>query len=155
MRSDSDDMVKVEFRMTDEDGETDVETLWATPMGKDLYRLENSPWFAYGVSFLDIVRAKAADEGFPVFEAVAEKSGNRTVRIILDPPAETGNNSAEILDELVVLGASYEGMNSKYMAVNIEAHVDFGRVCEFLTNRSIQWEHADPTYAQLCPDAPD
>ena len=55
------DMTKVAFRITDEEGETDVETLWATPLGNHLYRLENSPWFAYGVSFLDVVRARPDD----------------------------------------------------------------------------------------------
>ena len=153
MPGDYDDLVKIEFRVTDETGETDVETLWATPLGNDLYRLENSPWFAYGVSFLDTVRARSAANNLPVFEAVVKKSGNRTVRVILDPPAEAGNSSAEMLDELVALGASYEGLNPKYMAVNIEAHVDFVRICRFLTERKVQWEHADPTYAQINSDA--
>ncbi|GAB4366118.1 MAG: hypothetical protein Kow00114_23830 [Kiloniellaceae bacterium] len=149
------DMVKIEIRITDAEGDTEVETLWATPMGKDLYRLENSPWFAYGVSYLDIVQARAEGDGFPVFNTVVEKSGNRTVRIILDPPAEEANASAEILDALVTMGATYEGANPSYMAVNIEPHVDFAAICRFLTERSVQWEHADPTYDQMYPTNPN
>lgn len=147
------DMTKVEFRITDDAGETDVETLWATPLGNDLYRLENSPWFAYGVSFRDVVRARPDYEGgFPVFETVVEKSGNRTLRLLLDPPAEDGNESQRLLDRLVELGASYEGANRRYMALNIEAHEDLARICRFLTERALEWEHADPTYEALHPD---
>ncbi|MGF1632175.1 MAG: DUF4265 domain-containing protein [Kiloniellaceae bacterium] len=150
MPGDYDDLVKIEFRGTGETGEAEVETLWATPLGDDLYRLENSPCFAYGVSLLDTVRARSAANGLPVFEAVVKKSGNRTVRVILDPPAEAGNSSAGMLDELVALGASYEGASRKYMAVNIGPEVDLERVCRFLTEEAVQWEHADPTYEALC-----
>ena len=151
----TDEMVKIEFRVEDSDGGTDVETLWATPMGNNRYRVENSPWFAYGVSFLDIVRALPAAEGFPVFECVVEKSGNYTVRMILETPAEEGNRSANILSDLVALGASYEGANGKFIALNIESQADFQRVCRFLTDNNLRWEHADPTYEALYPNSGD
>jgi hypothetical protein len=146
-------LAKIEFRVTDEAGDVDVETLWATPLGGDLYRLENSPWFAYGVSYLDVVRARSDGDGFPVFEEVVEKSGNRTLRIILKPPAEDGNESSKLLDELLSLGASYEGATGSFMAVNVDPGSDFGRICCFLTDHGVEWEHADPTYAELYPTA--
>ena len=31
----------------------EVETLWATPVGEGEYRLENSPFYAYRLSWLD------------------------------------------------------------------------------------------------------
>jgi hypothetical protein len=31
-----------------EDGSADVETLWATHLGADEYKLDNSPFYAYG-----------------------------------------------------------------------------------------------------------
>ena len=147
------DMVKVAFEVGDADAGCEVETLWATPLGGDLYRLQNTPWFAYGVSYLDVVRARAVDDRLPVFEAVVEKSGNRTVRLILDRPAEPGNRSAEILDALAALGAGYEGANHKYLAVNIGPEVDFEHVCRLLSEKAAQWEHADPTYEELYPDS--
>lgn len=146
-------MAKIEFRVVDDKGGVDVETLWATPLGEDLYRLENSPWFAYGVSYQDIVRARVDGESFPVFEEVVEKSGNRTLRIILKPPAEDGNESSMLLDELVSLGTSYEGATGSFMAVNVDPGSDFARVCSLLTERGVEWEHADPTYAELYPTA--
>jgi len=147
------DMVKIAFEIGDQEAGFECETLWATPLGGDLYRLQNTPWFAYGVSYLDVVRARAIDDGFPVFEAVVEKSGNRSVRLILDPPAEPGNRSSEILDALAATGAGYEGANHKYLAVNIGPEVDFDGVCRLLTEKAVQWEHADPTYEELYPDS--
>ncbi len=48
---------KVLFRIDNEDGSSDVETLWATSLGPDRFRIENSPFYAYSVSWLDVVLA--------------------------------------------------------------------------------------------------
>lgn len=45
---------KVLFRVEYEDDDTaDVETLWAFDLGEDNYRIDNLPYFAYGVSWND------------------------------------------------------------------------------------------------------
>jgi hypothetical protein len=49
---------------------------------------------------------------------------NRTVRVILDPPVATGNESEDILGEIVSLGCGYEGANKSYIAVNIPPSAD-------------------------------
>ena len=41
----------------------DVETLWAVPVGENLYRLDNSPFFAYRVSWEDVVHAEPDSDG--------------------------------------------------------------------------------------------
>jgi hypothetical protein len=131
-----------------EDGQ--VETLWATPLGNALYRLDNSPWFAYGVSWQDTIEAHVIEEdGLPVFQRVIEKSGNRTLRLLLDPPADQSVESQEVLNKLVELGCSYEGANPKYIAISIPPSVDLWAVCDFLTETGHRWEHADPTYEEL------
>ena len=57
---------KVLFRAPNEDGSADVETLWATHLGADNYKLDNSPFYAYGVSWEDVVSAPfSSEEGFP------------------------------------------------------------------------------------------
>jgi uncharacterized protein DUF4265 len=56
-----------------------VETLWALPVGKDRYRLRNSPGYAYGVSFDDVVFAPASN-GRPTFESVVKPGGHFTLR---------------------------------------------------------------------------
>jgi len=144
---------KVLFRVPNEDGSAEVETLWATSLGEDKYRLDNSPFWAYGVSWEDVVSAPfSEDEGFPTFQAVASKSGNRTVRVILDPPIESGNASEKMLQGLAAIGCTYEGMSNKYVSVNIPPSVALDLVREYLIENNATWEHADPPYETLFPE---
>ena len=144
---------KVLFRVPDDDGTANVETLWATRLGGDAYKLDNSPFYAYGVSWEDVVSAPfSADEGFPTFERVVSKSGNKTVRVIFDLAIEEGNASARVAAGLVALGCSYEGANRKYLSVNVPPEIDLEAVRAYLIEQEATWEHADPTYAELFPD---
>jgi Domain of unknown function (DUF4265) len=144
---------KVLFRVSEEDGSAQVETLWATSLGGDQYKLDNSPFYAYSVSWEDVVYAPHDPaEGRPTFQRVVKKSGNRTVRVIFDPPVEDGNRSDKMLQGLVALGCSYEGANRGYMSINIPAEVKLQHVREYLIFKEAQWEHADPSHSELFPD---
>ena len=141
---------KVLFRVPNQDGTTEVETLWATHIESDNYKLDNSPFYAYGVSWEDMVSAPFnSEEGHPTFHHVVSKSGNRTVRVVFDPPIEPGNRSDGIVQRLITLGCSYEGANRKYISVNIPPHVELEPVRKYLIECDVTWEHADPTYDQL------
>lgn len=141
---------KVLFRVPYEDGSTQVEILWAYELGADKYRLDNLPFFAYGVSVADVVLAPFVDEeGFPTFQQVLEKSGNRTIRVIFEPPLEPGNKSRVLLDQLVLRGAEYEGANPTFVVLNIPPKVDFDGVVKMLLDAQVQWEHVDPTYDEV------
>jgi hypothetical protein len=143
---------KVLFRVPNEDGSAEVETLWATHLGADNYKLDNSPFYAYGVSWEDVVSAPFnSQEGHPTFQRVVSKSGNRTVRVIVETPIETGNESDQLLQGLVALGCDYEGANGKYISVNIPPRVELDVVRTYLIEHHATWEHADPTYATLFP----
>ena len=143
---------KVLFRVTEEDGSAQVETLWATNLGNDQYKLDNSPFFAYSVSWQDVVYAPFdADEGFPTFQSVVSKSGNRTVRIMFELPMQPGNSSHTVLQGLASLGCSYENANDSYMSINIPPEADLQLVRKYLIDSQTTWEHADPTYSELFP----
>src|SRR5262245_35410021 len=91
-------MVKVELR----DHANNVETLWATPLGRHRFRLENSPFFAYCVSWLDVIEARPLTKGdIPTFVRVVRKSGHQTIRIIVKPPVNKSRKSAAVLKKLV------------------------------------------------------
>ena len=129
-----------------------VETVWAQPVGPDQYRLDNSPFWAYGVSWRDVVEAHPDEDGMLAFVRIVEKSGHRTLRLILKPPADKAPESQAVLDGIVALGATYEGMNPGYLAIDIPPEIALERVTEFLVASGQQWEHADPTYSDLYPD---
>jgi hypothetical protein len=144
---------KVLFRVPDEDGGATVETLWAVPLGNDLYKLDNSPFFAYGVSWQDIVLAPHdPQEQMPTFQSVSERSGNRTVRAIFDLPLAPGNASDQILQGLAEIGCSFERAHSGYVSINVPPGTDLEQVRSYPIARDAQWEHADPTYDSLFPD---
>jgi len=150
MTSSTNGMTKIKFRGPE--GKYS-ETLWATPMGGDLYRLDNSPFFAYGVSWQDVVEAKKQeDDPFPDFCRCVTKSGNRTVRIVFEESRLSEPGAQSVLAQLVSIGCSYEGMQPRLVSVNVPAEVDLDHVARFLTSQSgLQWEHADPTYDELHP----
>jgi hypothetical protein len=142
----SDEMVKVLLQ----EGEY-VETLWAEPAGPDLYRLENLPFWAYGVSWLDVVEAHPDPDGMLRMQRVVEKSGHRTVRVIFEIGADESAEARAILEGVNALGASYEGMTPKYLAIDIPPGVELAAVTDYLTAHEVEWEHADPRHCDLYP----
>ena len=147
------EMSKVLFRVHETDGSVNVETLWATLLGEDQYQLDNSPFYAYSVSWKDIVYAPFdPQEQFPTFQRVLSKSGHRTIRIIFEKAATGSGASEGVLEQLVSLGCSYEGANKTYVCVDIPPGVELEKVRQFMIQRSLQFEHADPTYKELFPD---
>ena len=84
------------------------ESLWATPLGDDLYRIENVPFFAYGLNFLDVVLATSdSDELKPEIRKVVTPSGRRTYRVMFDSSVER-EKQVELLEILEQFEASYE-----------------------------------------------
>ena len=151
--SDAPNLTKVLFRVPEADGTAHVETLWATPLGNDRYRLDNSSFYAYSVSWKDVVLAPFDEqEGFPTFQRVVEKSGHRTIRVLFEgDPVQPGSESQTCLDRLVAMGCSYEGANRLYICVDIPPGVDLGKVRAFMIENKLVFEHADPTYDDLFP----
>jgi hypothetical protein len=77
---------KVWFRIEqDKDGypPVQVESVWAAPSGRDIYRLENVPFFAKGVSFKDEVFISQGSDGHKWYADVVVPSGHSTVRVIV------------------------------------------------------------------------
>src|SRR5687767_7926575 len=144
----------VKVLLTVPDGE--VETLWAIARGDHRYELDNLPWFAYGVSVGDVVEASPDEDGVLVFERVLHKSGNRTVRVMLEH-AEASDQltfeSQRTLEQLQAAGCDYEGMNRILFAINVPPAVPLETVATILIESGFEWEHADPTYDELHPGA--
>jgi hypothetical protein len=145
------DMVKVGLHAPDDE----FETMWATPVGPDRYRLENSPFYAYGFSWLDIVEARPEDQsGLPVVVRRVEKSGHRTLRLILLPGTKEAPEQQSVLEELNRFGCTYEGYNPRYFSIDIPPGIAIEPVVDYLTRNQYQWEYVDPTYDEVYGDRP-
>ena len=60
------------------------ETLWGEKIGEGLYRIDNIPFFANGISDGDIVKAEVSEEGLLKIEKVVERSGQVNCRVIFE-----------------------------------------------------------------------
>jgi len=144
---------KITLRLEEGD-DVYVETPWVIDLGDGRYQMDNSPFYFYGVVAGDIVAAEFSDqEQGLVFVKVLEKSGNKLVRIIFENPANEEGPEKQHLENLVALGCSYEGANPKYICIDIPKEVELKKVCNYLIESDIQWEHVVPTYNELYPSA--
>ncbi len=146
--SDDEKLTKIEIR-TDEDGEVSVETPWVSHVGPNRYKLDNLLFYAYRLSWGDIVEAEVQEHGFPLFVRVVEKSGNRTVRVIVEPPADESEENKAAIEDLITMGCSLEWANPGYVVVNVPADTDLDDVARHLTPTGLNWEYADPTWEDL------
>jgi len=97
-------MIKIEFppEMSRDD---EVEILFAEPV-EGGFRLENSPFYVYGVSYLDVVAADAGSDRW-LFTHIKKRSGHSTYRILLNGKHQEAEFKTR-WPELETLGCTYE-----------------------------------------------
>jgi len=120
-------MVRVRFAMDrDEDGwpPAESEGLWAEPIGGDLYRLDNTPWFVRGVAAGDVVEARPDAGGVLWFVGVRERGGRLVVRVIPREDGPLGGSLQGVLDEFAPLGVHGESMTSPVTMVALDIGPD-------------------------------
>ena len=109
---------------------TGGESLWALPLGDDLYEIRNTPFHAYGLNWGDIVRAHSADPTLkPEVQEVVAPSGNRTLRVFLNKRLSQEEQDA-ILSSLQYLNISWA--DDYYVAIDVHPESDYQAVCDRL-----------------------
>lgn len=108
-----------------------VESLWAkrvaTDTGANVFELDNSPFYAFGVSFCDLVRAQEED-GRLFFTSLALSAGHSTYRLRVPWPSSAFEAAWE---PLFLLGCTYEGHShgkSHLFAVDVPPDADIQKV---------------------------
>ena len=107
------ELVKVRFNLpSDADGWPPVssEGLWAVPIGADMYRLDNTPWFARGLAAGDVVEALAGSDGRLWATRRVEWGGRQTIRVIPNRDGPLAGDLKAVLDAFAPLGVSGEGV---------------------------------------------
>lgn len=138
-------MLKVRFLIEG----NDPETLWARAVGTDLYQLDNSPFYTYGVSYRDVVRAPLDSNGVPTFQRIETKNGHRTLRVRTTDGSPIPESH---IDRLLAIGAAWEGADVDFGAIDVPPEVDFDTVIDELLSWDdvvYEWEYADPTYEDV------
>ena len=126
------------------------DSVWAEPLGSDRYRVESCPFFAFGVSRDDVIRAaEFSGGGGPVLDDVLEKGGHRTLRLTLGPSVELRSGPVQrVLEKLIDLGCTHELLRPRLVAIDLPPEVDLEVATEVLQDAAragaLSWEWADP-----------
>jgi len=106
--------------------------MWALPLGGNLYEIRNTPFYAYGINWGDIVRADSNDPKLkPEVREVVAASGNKTLRVFLNKELSQAEQDA-VLSSLQYLGISWERANDHYVAIDVHPGSDYQAVCDKL-----------------------
>lgn len=117
-------MVKVEFKVDPPAGGIVGETMWAKQVGAGRFRLRNTPFLAYGVSFGDVVFA-VRRRGRLVFHGVSIRGGHSTFWVKVEKGREA--EFPPLWKRLKQLGCSYESDESIH-AIDVPASARFAEV---------------------------
>jgi len=109
------------------------ESLWAKPLGGDLYEIHNIPFCAYGLNCKDVVRATAASPDLkPEIREIVRRSGNRTLRLFFIADEPDPQAQRPCLAELEAMDAWVERANPRVVCVNANPTADYAGICEYL-----------------------
>lgn len=112
-------LVKVFFFLNQSDWHGyESESVWAEKLSSNQCQLRNTPFFAKGVSFEDIVIVRPENETL-IFDSVSIHTGHSTYRVIVD-----SNVPKSTFDKywrpLSFLGCTYESTNNAQLLLAID-----------------------------------
>lgn len=127
-------LIKVVFDLSDDWHGYDTETVWAEALGDNRCKLKNSPFYAKGVSFDDVVNVnRALQSDTVVFDSIAITSGHSTYRILVSQstPLEDFEKYWRPIQDL---GCSYEAAQGLHsiIAIDVPSESDIHEVYRLL-----------------------
>jgi hypothetical protein len=126
--------------------------------GEDLYEIRNSPVYAYGLNFLDLVRAiERAPDLKPVITELVQSGGHSTLRIFFSS-SFAKDERLDLLRSLNDLKAYFEQATASYFAIDVEPEGDYRAVLDRLADWKQQgildYETCEPRAAGSFDDVP-
>lgn len=109
-----------------------VESLWAEKLSSGEFKIRNIPFYTKEVSLEDTVFIRQEATGCLAFDSISQDSGNSTIRIVFFEPGKPWTN--KILDSVLALGCSWEGMSRSFFSINIPKEKSFDNVISLLEN---------------------
>jgi hypothetical protein len=142
--------VKVAFPIENVNGST-IENMHALPLGNQRYVLDNSPFYAFDISFCDEFFADGID-GEIVFSKIASRGGHSTYRIKI-PIGKSHDYFLKYWDELEKLGCTFEGSSAnlkRLYAIDVPPGVDVFSAYKVMEKYEGQgvWEFEEGHYCQ-------
>ncbi len=126
------ELVKIVLEVNDDTFGVSGESVWALPIGDDLYEIRNTPWHTCAVSWGDIVRAiSEAESQKPKFVELVKPGGHRTLHVFFYE-GHRAEERDEVLGMLKKWDANYENADGRLYAVDVNPGGDFEGLCEYL-----------------------
>jgi hypothetical protein len=130
------ELVLIKIKNIEVNGSTE-ETLWAKPLGQDLFEIRSLPKFVENINARDIVRAIASDsDSQPLVQKTVSRSGHKTIRFLF--LKSSGLNREDILRRLKALGATLEEVSRGYWAADVDAEGNYQKICNYLSSLSVK-----------------
>jgi hypothetical protein len=127
-----DSLVKVTFLLEKTDWhDHGTETMWAEPRSSERFSLRNVPFYAYGVSYGDVVGA-VADEGSLTVREVVGRGGHSTYRLFVTNTEEL-QRFEEFWQPLERLGCTVERATERLFAVDVPPNADINAAYDALS----------------------
>lgn len=127
------DLVKVRIPVSEDDYPgIGSELVWAAPCGGGRYRIRNVLFYAYGLSWDDVVLATPDEDGILQLVTIAQRGGHSTFRVILASPED------QLLLQrrwkpLAELGCEYERATRSLLAIDVPPPADLTTIRSILS----------------------
>ncbi len=121
------------------------ESMWAQSLGNNVYKLENVPFFSYGLNFKDEVEAYPDKDDILEVSKVVKPSGNKTIRIVFDKTVERKSQD-NYINTIKELDCSLERWDDTYLSVNIREGANFDAIYDQLD----EWSEEDILGFETC-----
>jgi hypothetical protein len=135
------------------------ESMWALPLGSDLYELRNVPFLAYDLNLGDIVLATAdSPRQIPEIRRVVKRNGHSTLRLLFRSSVPEKKRRA-LLQSLRFLSASFERGHDRLFALDLSPEADVVRVRAILDDWARKgwsdYETCEPRMPGSFDDSPE
>lgn len=134
--------VKIKFEIEDYGSEGSlIESVWATSEADGVYKLENSPFYAYGYSFDDLVNVEER-EGELFVTGINKHNGHSNYRIFLKEGVTKEDFNKSWVD-IEDLNCTYEQAKDRLFAIDVEPGTDLDKLEKLLKlgEESGIWEY--------------
>jgi Domain of unknown function (DUF4265) len=114
-------LTKIRFPLsaTDASMGVDAENLWAEELKPGVFRIDNIPFYAYGVSYCDVVSTVRIQDRLE-FKAVITRGGHSTYRILIDDSEGfESERYVRLWRRLADLGCSCEVARRRWVAIDV------------------------------------
>lgn len=129
----------------------DNEILWATKARRGMFRLDNIPFYARGVSCGDIVAAEESESGPLRFRAIVEPSMHSTIRVVLAKNCSDRRpiveRMSDLREKLKALGCDTEANYPGFFAIDVPPPVKLSEVRRILSSgcEAGLWDYEEAT----------